>query len=341
MKMISSRKKCFFLFAILFTFISAAGQIDFIHARNGRPIILWNEFINNCLHSLNKTRSNKEAVGICECRGELLDYRFSMKDYDKHTTRNVINFDKLIKSDTALAKKMDTCFIRTGRTLLLQLEVSDSKFVSNCMRNLETNRGKTIDAEKREQYCRCQLELVKEKRIADAQIETLNDPNSLLTFEFMYKCGTLLIEEKDVLKGWDANATKDITGPASDTVNVLVVNGMTFVKVKIGSLVRVWLLDSGASVLFINTDMETTLKKEGRLSEAGYLGIGEYELANGEVERCRRYLVNQVQIGEFSVDNIIIAVSEKSKSIIVGKSLLNKFSTWALDNSKNKLILTR
>jgi predicted aspartyl protease len=114
---------------------------------------------------------------------------------------------------------------------------------------------------------------------------------------------------------------------------------MTYVKLKIGSLVQIWLFDTGASDFLITKDMENTLREEKIISDTNYLGIGEYEMANGAIDSCKRYRINNVKIGHFSVDNIIVAVSEKGKKIIAGKALFNKFAKWTLNNEQSELIL--
>jgi hypothetical protein len=48
-----------------------------------------------------------------------------------------------------------------------------------------------------------------------------------------------------------------------------------------------------------------------------------------------------LQIGGFTIDNVILAVTEKGKRIIAGKTILNKFKSWSLNNSESKLVLSR
>ena len=116
---------------------------------------------------------------------------------------------------------------------------------------------------------------------------------------------------------------------------------MAYLEIKVGSLVQVWLFDTGASDLLINTDMEEDLKKENILNESNYLGIGQYEMANGMIDTCRKYRVNDIMIGEFAVDNVVVAVTEKGKRIIAGRALLNKFSRWFINNQNSTLILVK
>jgi clan AA aspartic protease (TIGR02281 family) len=157
----------------------------------------------------------------------------------------------------------------------------------------------------------------------------------------MYKCGSPFETADNDSKNWSTNFANDIQGPLVDTINILNVNGMTYVKIKVGSTVQFWLFDTGASDLLINTETEAILKKEDLLNEANYKGIQEYEMANGQIEKCRRYKINGVKIGKCILNNVSIAVTENGKKIILGRSLLNKFKKWNMDNISNTLILEK
>jgi hypothetical protein len=64
-------------------------------------------------------------------------------------------------------------------------------------------------------------------------------------------------------------------------------------------------------------------------------------MANGTIDTCRKYVVNNIRIGKFFVNNVTVAVTDKGKRIIAGKSLLNKFSTWILNNQNSTLVLSK
>ena len=85
--------------------------------------------------------------------------------------------------------------------------------------------------------------------------------------------------------------------------------------------------------------MESTLKNEHIITDENYLGTGEYEMANGMIDTCRKYLINNISIGKYKLNNIVVTVTDKGKRIIAGKILLNKFSNFILDNKENLLIL--
>ena len=174
------------------------------------------------------------------------------------------------------------------------------------------------------------------------KLDDLADPNSFLYNEVAYKCGSPYLEASDFARDWKPEFNKDINGPGDvDSVRVISVMGMHKVKITIGKETRVWLLDSGASDLLISDEFLKLLKQQGIVGEMNFAGEGRYRLADNSIITCRRYKINNVLIGRFRVDNVIIASSKATKEFLVGKSLLNKFSQWVLDNQNNWLILKK
>jgi hypothetical protein len=171
-------------------------------------------------------------------------------------------------------------------------------------------------------------------------MQTLDDPNSLIFYEFCYTCGTPFAGDGNAIN-WDSSRVNDIAGPALDTIPAITIEGITYLKITIGSLVKIWAMDTGASDLYINRDMETELMKQGVLTQEHYLGVEDLELANGTLDKCRKYTVDKIRIGKFYVNNVVVAVSDTGKKILAGKSLLNKFSAVMLDNKNEMLILAR
>ncbi|HEX8334414.1 MAG TPA: aspartyl protease family protein, partial [Segetibacter sp.] len=270
-----------------------------------------------------------------------VDRSFTSKQYRSYTSAGVIDVSALFKSDTLVYNQIQECYSNSGVTILMQAEGMEKEFMADCIKSLQKSTEKTLDEKKVSGFCSCQLTMVKEKRLTDAQMEDLSNPNSLLFYEMMSTCGNPFSDKDDIDNSWSEKATNDIKGPAIDTIKVITLNGMTYVRMKTGSMVLFWLLDTGAADLLINKDMETTLKSEGVLTSNNYLGTGVYEMANGMIDTCRKYRMNNIRIGDYSIDNIVVAVTDKGKKIIAGKSLLNKFSNWILDNKQNNLVLKR
>jgi hypothetical protein len=326
------------LFSAIFS-LPAPAQGSYIHSREGNRVMDRKQLVNNCLRSLNKDKSDKTASAICECQVSKIDRHFTMKEYRKNTRSGVIDINGLLKEDSLIEKQIQDCFTASGKTLLLQAEGFESEFIANCRDAVQKATEKQLDPDRLTSYCNCRLNLVREKKLTDAEAESLADPNSVLFYEVMYKCGDPFATADNDNTGWTEHTAQDVHGPASDTVAILTLNGMSYIRLTIGSQQQVWLFDTGASDLLINTDTEAALKKEGILNSGNYLGTGEYEMANGAIDTCRKYRISHVHIGGYSLDNIGIAVTEKGKRIIAGKNLLNKFSSWILDNRKNQLVL--
>ncbi len=331
----------FFCISLTIFSSSSYGQDDFIRSKEGRIMLSRKQIMKSCLSALKKDRFDKTGLIICECQMDLIDGRFTNKQYKKHTISGLIKIDELINEDSLLSAQIRDCYTNTGQSTLLFAEASEDRYISSCMKRLSENSEKKLDSVKLHAFCRCQSSLVKSKKITDSEMATLSDPNSMLFFEMIYKCGDPFNTNSVVTKNWDKQSSSNLTGPDSDTVNVLNLDGLTYLKIKIGSEMKVWLFDTGASDLLITAEMEKKLLGEQIFNSENYLGIGEYEMANGMIDSCRKYSVNGIQMGKFIIDHVTVAVTEKGKRIIAGRSLLNKFRTWIINNQEKTLILSR
>jgi hypothetical protein len=321
--------------------ICAQISADHIRSKEGRPVIARKSMLISCLKSFKKDRTDKVAVEICECYLNKIDKRFTNKEYKENTKGRMIDFEALINKDATIKEQIDSCFKNSGRSILMSIENFQKENIAECISSLQKSTNKTLDPQKVKEFCYCQFELIKTKKLSDAEYHQIDNPNSLLYYEMMYKCGNPFEDSTVTNNQWNENAQKDIDGPQSDTINILSFNGMAYARIKMGSTVLFWLLDTGASDLLITKEMEEEFKIANILRPDNYLGVGEYEMANGSVDPCRKYIVDDVRIGKYQVKGIVIAVSDKAKKTILGRSLLNKFSKWILDNRSNVLILVK
>ncbi len=334
------RYSCFLLLSVL-PLTTLFAQNEFIHTKEGTTILRKRELINDCLNALHKDRSDATAVSICECQVSKLDWHFTKKQYKQVTNGSTIYIYKLVESDSTLKNNIEQCYTASGKTTLLQAEGFEDEFIESCKQSIRGSTERKLDESRLNTFCRCQLNMVKTKKLTDADMQTLSNPNSLLFYETMYTCGDPFADKDSIENTWSEGAVKNINGPLSDTIHVLNMNGMTYLKMKTGSMVQFWLFDTGSSDLLINKDMETTLQTEGIIKPENYLGTGQYEMANGMVDTCRKYKISGVRVGKFTLDNVVVAVTDKGRKIIVGRSLLNKFTNWVIDNKNNTLVLTK
>ncbi|MFT3948344.1 MAG: retropepsin-like aspartic protease [Agriterribacter sp.] len=295
----------------------------------------------SCLKNFKKDRSDKAAVAVCDCYLDKIDKYFTNKQYKENIKNRIIDFPSLLNKDEIIKKQIDDCFKNSGKSILMSIESFQEENITECIASIQKGTNKTLNIQKVRDFCSCQFELIKAKKLSDIEYQAIYNPNSLLYYEVMYKCGSPFGDGDATTSQWTANAINDIEGPASDSIRILNFNGMTYARLKIGNDVLFWLFDTGANDLLITREMEEQLKKENILTQKNYLGTGEYEMANSSIDTCRKYIIQNVGIGKFQVNNVTIAVSDKAKKIILGRSLLNKFRQWVLDNKNSVLILTK
>lgn len=122
----------------------------------------------------------------------------------------------------------DRCMLtNSGVSVLLQAEGFENEFLASCVSNVKESTERNLDLNKVNSFCTCQLSMVKAKKLTDAQMHLLTNPNSLLFYEMMYTCGDPFESGNEINRGWSSTSANDITGPGSDTIKVLTLNGLS------------------------------------------------------------------------------------------------------------------
>ena len=314
----------------------------FIHTREGAQLGAKKFLVMGCQQGYGAPAENQLIKQICECQVNLLDRRYTnkqVKAYQKKYKSRAIFM--LMNEDSSLQQQTKQCYEGTNNIALLTLPAYRQSFVGKCVDNLRLQTDKPLNDTLARLFCSCAADVLEKRKISLEKFDDLSDPNSFLYNEIAYKCGSPFLEPSDLAKDWKAINRKDIIGPDIDSVTVISVMGMHKVKIKIGTQTKIWLLDSGASDLLISDEFEKTLKSEGVINQLNYIGEGHYGLADNRQITCKRYKIDNVRIGHLVINNIILATSKETKEFLVGKSLLNKFSQWILDNKNNLLILRK
>ena len=195
-------------------------------------------------------------------------------------------------------------------------------------------------------YCQCTWDKIEEKGISMDKLGDLSDPNSPLFNEIITPCIMTSIKgKKDEPQGSTTflRNPDDIKGVNnSETVSLTKLMNVYKLKVTFGSIEKYFTLDSGANDVFITSDFERDLLLEGLIKKSDYLTARTYRMADGNQVECRRLKLSNIKIGGFTINNVIVAITENSNGmLLLGKSLLDKFSDWKIDNQKEQLILTR
>ena len=108
---------------------------------------------------------------------------------------------------------------------------------------------------------------------------------------------------------------------------------MKYITINIGGKDYDFLIDTGASDMLINSKVEQHLLDAGVLRKDDYTEPRIYEIANGQKVRFKRAKLYSAKIGGEIFKDINIAIGDKSASLLLGMSFLNKFNWKFKDNT--------
>ncbi len=113
-------------------------------------------------------------------------------------------------------------------------------------------------------------------------------------------------------------------------------NSVFTVSITVDGVIRNFVFDTGASEMIIDSDLERELLLNGSIGRENYLEKRPFTLANGDKVTAQMIRVNNVRVGDYVVNNAVIAVIDRG-DLLLGTGFLKKFKNWSLD-SQNKLI---
>ena len=87
----------------------------------------------------------------------------------------------------------------------------------------------------------------------------------------------------------------------------------------------------------MNHDFVQELFKNGTLTFDDFLGKQEYQLADGSTIEAQVVMLNNVIIGDYTVNNVKVAIVKEGGDLC-GIGFLKKFKNWEIQNG-NTLIL--
>jgi uncharacterized protein YcbK (DUF882 family) len=129
------------------------------------------------------------------------------------------------------------------------------------------------------------------------------------------------------------------TGP--DTIKMAKSGDLYTVPVLLNRTISLnFLLDSGASNIFVPPSVLEKLLGSGTVSEADFIGNNTLKLADGSIIKSPRFYLRELIVGNQVVRNIEANLGPESSSLLLGQSFLSNFAAWTVDNSRHVLILT-
>tara|TARA_B110000003_G_scaffold229332_1_gene231132 strand:+ start:495 stop:1313 length:819 start_codon:yes stop_codon:yes gene_type:complete len=103
-----------------------------------------------------------------------------------------------------------------------------------------------------------------------------------------------------------------------------------YISLLIGDIKEDFIFDTGASEIVVNVDFLNKLKESGVVVKQLNIYGATAELANGQKVPVDYALLNNIHIGDYILNNVVITVSENDEfNLLFGKGALDKFSDWS------------
>lgn len=180
------------------------------------------------------------------------------------------------------------------------------------------------------------------------KIDNIYDCKKLLNafkyfFTIVEEDGSYIRNDVDPFSPNNFEKEKSIIINNSDNKNVSLtkIDGVYHLPVTIGNLTKSFVLDSGASDVLISQEIEKNLINNKKITKNNYLSPSLYKIADGSIIECRRLLLPEIKIGNYIVKNVIASISSNGNTLLLGKSFLDKFQSWTIDNNKQILKLEK
>jgi predicted aspartyl protease len=107
-----------------------------------------------------------------------------------------------------------------------------------------------------------------------------------------------------------------------------------------GAIILNFTVDSGASTVYIPSDVVSTLIRSKAISvDKDFTGSANYTLADGTVVPSKTFRIKSLKVGSNSIEDVIGGIGPAKGSLLLGQSFLNRFKAWSIDNQRGVLIL--
>jgi clan AA aspartic protease (TIGR02281 family) len=214
--------------------------------------------------------------------------------------------------------------------------------IKSCVIEILNDKEMTeiLTKELAEAYCECAINKLLSTGYTYKDIQQIEDENSSAFNEIAVPCISEILKTTEDFKSSNAYNINDIKGGSYRSLIPLTdYFGQGYkVKINIAGVSKYYLFDTGASDLIIDRDTERELLSNGALKKKNYLNNTEYTLANNQTIKAQMVKIDNIKIGDYTLNNVVIAIIDEG-SLLCGKSFLDKFKKWEIDTQNNVLIL--
>jgi hypothetical protein len=99
------------------------------------------------------------------------------------------------------------------------------------------------------------------------------------------------------------------------------------------------IVDSGAADLVVPAYVLKTLISTKTVTQNDMMEQATVVIADGSEMATQRFRIRSLQVGNRVLENVIATTAPDTASILLGQSVLKKFSSWSIDNQRQMLVL--
>jgi hypothetical protein len=124
----------------------------------------------------------------------------------------------------------------------------------------------------------------------------------------------------------------------SDEIRLTKYGNVYYAQVTLNDTLHLpFVIDSGASLVFISNSVFEKLKASGSIQNSDILQEGYSTIANGKRIRIRYINIRKLKIGNTVLSNIKGAVGGEGHTLLLGQSALKKLEPWHIDTRQKVL----
>ena len=341
------------IFLFVYTHLSVVpcvGQI--VKSKDGVSIGKRSDFISACTQGADEKLMNINGLEIesykyCACVCDNLIPTINSWEMEKAMRENKMTELFLMDKNLEILMKClegnykindDYKFDKNADNPELQKKIG----IKNCVNEI-INDDEIQDIwtkELAEKYCECAINKLLSAGYTYKEILQIEDENSSTFNEIAVPCVSEILNTIEGFKSSNSYNISDIKGGSYRSLVPLTDYFRKGYKVKItiSGVSKYYLFDTGASDLIIDGETERELLLNGVLKRENYLNKTEYTLANNQTVKGQMVKVDNIVIGDYTLNNVVIAIIDEG-SLLCGKSFLDKFKKWEIDKQNKVLIL--
>jgi clan AA aspartic protease (TIGR02281 family) len=325
------------LFCVIALLLSLSNFIQAQNVRTKDGVLIGKrvELMESCKQIFDKDiesysyKGNLNSNEICNC---ILDSLVPMFNYSElQSASKKLNLDILFENPHNSNKKCQ-CLNK----FYMNLEIS------SCVRDFtnDSSDGESLTYQQSVNFCSCYIPKLYASGFSYQDDKDVENENSPFYNEIFLPCLNNVVKSDFKNESFNNYVPNDILGGGEiSKIQLTDYLGKGFkLKIIINGISQYFLFDTGASIMMINGETERELIKMGALKRSNYLEKKEFSLADGSIVLGQVVKLDNVVIGDYTVNNVQCAIV-KNGSLLCGKGFLDKFQKWHLDKENLNLIL--